>query len=424
MKRSLPLVLAGLFILGLGLSGCEDSPSYSSLVQYGVRGDPLMVASQPGQLGEDQYEPDRPGVFPILHAGDVNHANNPLSSKGNKLYSENLLRDPALIPAADRQKLDQALTELFGTPADPKVGELSAEESAKLGLDAATLKEGSRHYRVHCVHCHGVPGDGRGPTARWISPHPRDFRQGLFKFMSVDQTKGTVDLPPRREDLLHTIRHGIEGTAMPAFLLLKSKELDQLVSYVIHLSMRGRTEFDLLAKSYEWTTTGGTTSVKFTDEGSIAESVKGWHQLNTKRWVDSQDPKNWIQIPPDYFNEVGKASFKDPKGEGKVWTKLDDGQRWKVRGAIAVALFNDTPPSLPEARQILDARGDKTAAVKCVQCHIDYGRQAKFKFDSWATLVRPNNFTNGLFRGGRRPADIYHRIHSAHPTICKRRSRL
>ena len=44
--------------------------------------------------------------------------------------------------------------------------------------------------------------------------------------------------------------------------------------------------------------------------------------------------------------------------------------------------------------------------------HSDYGRQAKFKVDAWGTLVRPNNFTTGVFRGGRRPADIYHRIHS------------
>jgi hypothetical protein len=43
---------------------------------------------------------------------------------------------------------------------------------------------------------------------------------------------------------------------------------------------------------------------------------------------------------------------------------------------------------------------------------VDYGRQAKFRFDEWGTLVRPNNFTQGNFRGGKRPVDIYYRIHS------------
>jgi len=43
---------------------------------------------------------------------------------------------------------------------------------------------------------------------------------------------------------------------------------------------------------------------------------------------------------------------------------------------------------------------------------VDFGRRANFKFDSWGTLVRPANLTTGMYRGGRRPIDIYHRIHS------------
>ena len=51
-------------------------------------------------------------------------------------------------------------------------------------------------------------------------------------------------------------------------------------------------------------------------------------------------------------------------------------------------------------------------SANCVSCHTDYGRQAKFRFDDWGTLVRPNNFTLGVFRGGKRPVDMYYRIHS------------
>ena len=56
--------------------------------------------------------------------------------------------------------------------------------------------------------------------------------------------------------------------------------------------------------------------------------------------------------------------------------------------------------------------GAEGKAANCVSCHPDYGRQAKFRFDSWGTLVRPNNLTNDLYRGVRRTVDLYYRIHS------------
>ena len=98
-----------------------------------------------------------------------------------------------------------------------------------------------------------------------------------------------------------------------------------------------------------------------------------------------------------------------------MWKDQDEAEKWLIRGTIARALFNNEEPSGPKAgkaRQILEMRDDKVASANCKNCHADYGRQAMFKFDAWGTLVRPNNFTQGLFRGGRRPADIYHRIHS------------
>ena len=52
----------------------------------------------------------------------------------------------------------------------------------------------------------------------------------------------------------------------------------------------------------------------------------------------------------------------------------------------------------------------------CVTCHKDYGRQSTFRFDEWGTYSKPANFTLGNFRGGHRPVDIYHRIHSGIPS--------
>src|SRR5579871_3796418 len=47
------------------------------------------------------------------------------------------------------------------------------------------LQEGRNLYMRHCLHCHGVSGDGDGPTAQYLNPRPRDYRQGVFKFTST-----------------------------------------------------------------------------------------------------------------------------------------------------------------------------------------------------------------------------------------------
>jgi mono/diheme cytochrome c family protein len=406
-------MVAGVLVLSLGLSGCEESPPYSSWVRYTVRTDPLVVAAQPGDLGDEQYLPARPGVMPIMQPKDLLNPDNPMSGKGESLFAKGQLLDPNRITDADRIKLDDALTQLFGTPTDPKVGEISADAREKLGLDDESLKKGAKYYRVNCVHCHGVPGDGRGPTGRWVNPHPRDFRQGLFKFMSVDQTKGKTDLPPRRDDILHTLRHGIESTAMPSFVLLGNKDLNYLVSYVIHLSMRGRVEFDTIKDSFDFKGSGAA-AFKQDENGSIVEAVTFWHKKNVEKWVASQNESQAIKVQPYPWDDKGNFVGHDPDGrEKKIWDAIkDDDQKWKIRGSIGQGLFNGEQPKLSDAKRIIEIRGDKPASVKCNQCHTDYGRQAKFRFDYWGTLVRPNNFTIGIFRGGRRPVDMYHRVHS------------
>src|SRR5262249_1355154 len=148
---------------------------------------------------------DRPGAFPHLFrdldASLLEGMVNPLS-----------------LPASAHEHLHAELTKLFGTPAGPQVNGISNETRDVLRLDPALLAQGSRVYRVQCLHCHGLTGDGQGPTAPWVNPHPRDYRLGRFKFTSSRQDEG--ERKPRREDLLRTLREGIEGSSMPAFRLL------------------------------------------------------------------------------------------------------------------------------------------------------------------------------------------------------------
>src|SRR5262249_31478351 len=154
------------------------------------------------------------------------------------------LRDPTDVSDRDRAAMLEVLDYQFGTPAEPRVYGIDKATRDALKLNAKFLDKGSQLYRIHCLHCHGLTGNGRGPTARWVNPHPRDFRQGLFKFSSSGQDK------PRRDDLLHTLHHGVEGTAMQSYNLMPERDLEGLASYVIHLSIRGEAEFRTLKEGF------------------------------------------------------------------------------------------------------------------------------------------------------------------------------
>lgn len=87
-----------------------------------------------------------------------------------------------------------------------------AQDAEVVEADAPTLVRGAELYRTNCATCHGVEGDGNGPSARYLETLPRDFTSGLFKFRST-----TVGTPPSDEDLARTIAVGVPGTSMPAW---------------------------------------------------------------------------------------------------------------------------------------------------------------------------------------------------------------
>jgi hypothetical protein len=42
---------------------------------------------------------------------------------------------------------------------------------------------------------------------------------------------------------------------------------------------------------------------------------------------------------------------------------------------------------------------------------MNFGKDSEFRWDGWGTIVRPRNFYANTFGGGRRPIDLYYRIH-------------
>src|SRR5438552_3445733 len=116
MKRTLAALLAAT-LAAVGLVGCE-SDSYSKLIQYTVRTDPLVKDKN---LGDERADPDRPGMLPLLSPKDLLEPHNPMYPKRETLFKEDKLRDPMRIKKDEREAIDGKLTNLFGTPRSPIV---------------------------------------------------------------------------------------------------------------------------------------------------------------------------------------------------------------------------------------------------------------------------------------------------------------
>jgi mono/diheme cytochrome c family protein len=367
---------AALLFFVLALSGCE-SDRYPTNLTYPLRTD-LLVIKAPD---EQSPRPSAPGLLDeeIARIGVP-----PLSGKTlNPLGKDKDGKD--IVPVEARPVMQKVLTDFFGTPARPRVGrkaqgDVDDDVVLDLKIDVRTLAEGSKLYRRHCLHCHGLGGDGRGPAGPWLSPHPRDYRKGDFKFISSDPNGPHK---PRREDLLRTLRTGVDGTSMPSFALLEEKSaagegrdlqpLEALVSYVIHLSLRGQVEYSLLEAIANNNLIEGIQDRKALED-ALTENVATNVGAFAEDWAKSSRE---AMLKPDWI-----PSEKMLQGEER----------------------------LESIRRGYKLFADPEGAASCIACHADFGRQAKFRYDVWGTHVRPANLTAGVYRGGRRPIDLFWRI--------------
>lgn len=291
--------------------------------------------------------------------------------------------DASEVSKFQRESIVEPLEELFGTPDAPRVPddvslrlELLELAAGPVGSDEQGQVRGL--YRQHCVTCHGVSGDGAGPTASVQNPYPRDFRRGVFKYTS---TAGGAK--PVREDLDRIVRRGIPGTAMPAFEKLRDEEIDALVEYVKYLSIRGETELLLVAQ------------------------VVGQDDYP----VDEDELIEDYLLPTADFWELAE-SFRVPRAEVEPHRPPR-------------AAHEERLESIRRGRELYLSEN-----AKCAECHGERGRgdgpQADELLDVWnkpklneppetfalpIQPIRPRNFHEGIFHGGSRPIDVYWRIH-------------
>ncbi len=260
-----------------------------------------------------------------------------------------------------------------------------------------TLKYGRRLYMTHCMHCHGASGDGAGPTAKYLNPLPRDYRLGQFKFKST-----RTDQKTSREDLKRIILNGIPGTYMPSFLLLKEDESHAIVEYIRWLGMRGELENSVVINELRLDFSKDAIKQRSSEEGSETSD-----EIN-------ESVSEVIGQLPEFFDSYG-----DDMAE--LWAAADEEDSLIVP---AVARIEDSLESR--------VRGRRFFLEKCATCHGHTGRgdgQMTIDFqkntedpagglypipglhDIWGHQVKPRNLMQGVFRGGRRPIDLYYRLY-------------
>ncbi len=349
-------------------------------------------------------------------------------------------------------------TTMFGTPLNPKLpAVVTADEdlASIVSLENLTRAsgpadaEGRGLFQKHCVVCHGVTGDGRGPTGAIQSPYPRDYRMGVFKFKSTPR-----GVKPTKEDIAKLIRHGIGGTAMIKIPELTDDDIVALVDYVIYLSWRGELERQAID--------GAMFDGVIEDGGRIintefAEKIRGNEALETT--MKEAEEADEATLSDDVKAELAKYEQYQEDWEYAEDYVADIGDAW-LEAADEVLEVPDPPADLPVAENYEDvvkySHGDQSADFKasvergqklfvgklaaCNKCHGDegLGNGQTTDYDDWTKdwTVRvglkpenrdalipmmargalephnalPRNFAEGVFRGGSSSADLYRRI--------------
>jgi mono/diheme cytochrome c family protein len=319
----------------------------------------------------------------------------------NEVQAARLAREYREPFAPDRRaELRSILEELFGTPDVPRVpASVSAVPAvldpplllAAAGPVGSDMQGRSRGlYREHCVHCHGISGDGVGPMAYFLNPYPRDFRRGTYKFKSTPKSE-----KPTHADLRRVLQNGIPGTAMPSYQALPEWELDAVVHYVKYLSIRGEIErllMDYAAGELE-------TDQPLLDEGAPDDQRAEQESVITDivtqvfaKWSQADAAVTPVPLPDPqrnlaasiargrelYFGDVAscvKCHGQTALGDGQT-TDYDD---WA----------KELEPTNPEALNVYCRNGALAPRN-----------------------IRPRNLRLGVYHGGGQPEDLYRRIHN------------
>ena len=265
------------------------------------------------------------------------------------------------------------------------------------------LERGRDLYTVHCAHCHGSAGAGDGPTAKYLHPLPRNYKPGVYKFTST----GTSGIPSRG-DLKRVLERGVPGTYMPAFHpALDDAEMAAVIEYVRWLSMQGRYAKGLVDEA---SFTYGKEVIEerlageegLTREDLVAELVDYWQNDVTGQlgFVATLIGESWSQ-----------AETEPPVTPDEPRPELTGNE-------LAASVLRGRDLYLQKETQCATCHGTRGEGngPQTVSVLIDAATGQPYEepgiHDVWGEVVRPRDLTRGIYRGGRRPIDLYRRVHS------------
>jgi mono/diheme cytochrome c family protein len=104
---------------------------------------------------------------------------------------------------------------------------MGVAQESHIGKLTGNPKRGKALYVRYCIFCHGPDGDGRGESAPYLDPKPRDFTKAMFKCRSTPSGSLPLD-----SDLYDTISRGIHASGMPSWKPLLRQERVDLVAYI------------------------------------------------------------------------------------------------------------------------------------------------------------------------------------------------
>ncbi|MEM9586188.1 MAG: cytochrome c [Planctomycetota bacterium] len=336
----------------------------------------------------------------------------------NDVYALTLASRSGSATQAAREDVAVAVRALFGTANEPgwpaehlssiDAGQLLNPDRLLRASGAVYSDKGDRHfglYREHCVACHGIAGDGVGPTSRFQSPYPRNFRHGIFKWKSTRR-----EAKPTRGDLMAVLEHGLRGSAMPAFATVPDEDLSALVDYVIFLSIRGEVEREAMFASldelgYEATAPKESEYQFRIDENGLVMNEAAGLLIETlnrvvDRWVDAESAV--MEVLPMRQLDEGSQEHQASVDRGK---EIFHGQIANCAGCHGQGGIGDLP-----TLDYDDWSKEYSTRLGLAPTDRDDMRPFKQAGALPPKPISPRRLAGGVIRGGSDAATLYRRI--------------